>query len=144
MLNVPKIYNISSQIWDDTDNNCIIYIIILFLFSLFSSQISLFLSSRLYLLSHLCLLYSSSIARRSPMATTRRLRPFVFSIPLQVLLFFLFSFFCSCFLAVVWWVGWAMSGFRWADQWWVGSVVMAMGGLSFMGCGIWQWVGYDG
>ena len=25
------------------------------------------------------------------------------------------------FFAVVWWVGWAMGGFRWIDRWWVGS-----------------------
>ena len=43
-------------------------IIILFTFSLSSSQISLSPSSHL---SHLCLLYSSSIACRSPKATTR-------------------------------------------------------------------------
>ena len=24
------------------------------------------------------------------------------------------------FLAVVWWVGWAMGGFGWTDRWWVG------------------------
>ena len=39
--------------------------------------------------------------------------------------FFLFSFFRSHFLVV----GWAMDGFGWADQCWVG-----------LGCGLWQWV----
>ena len=102
-----------------------IYIIILFTFSLSSSQIS----RSLRLLSHLCLLYSSSTARRSPKATTwhrRSHKSYHLTPPIICLLYsasgsFFFFLFCSLFLAVVWCVGWAMGGFGWVDWWWVGS-----------------------
>ena len=158
---------ISSQFWHDTDRCCIIYIIILFsFFSLLFTYISLSPSSHLCILSHLSSLIvfhstpitiGCSTPPISPKTTTWHRRPFVFSIPLQVLFFFFFLF--SIHFFWLWFDGWirvvgngngwvemcrsvvggfglwvmAAGGLRWADRWWVGS-----------GCGLWRWVGWDG
>ena len=127
-----------SQFWHGTDRSCIIYITILFSFSLSSSQISLSLSvfSSLFSFSSLSSLFvfhstpitnGRSMPPISPKTTTRRRRPSVFSISLRVLFFFFFPFFF--FLFTFFGCG-LMDGFEWADWWWVGS-----------GCGLWQWVG---
>ena len=103
-----------------------IYYYFIPVFSLLITDISLSLSlspsSHLYLLSHLCLLYSSSIARQSTMATTQRRRSHqrppldtadhLSSLFCFVFFFFFFSFlFFGCGL---------MGGFGWVDRWWVG------------------------
>ena len=96
-------------------------------------------SSHLYLLSHLCLLYSSSIARQSPKATTWRHQshqrpPLDVTDHLSSLFrfdFFFFSFH-SRFLAVVWWVGLdGQIGGGWVRVMGYGGgwVEMVMGGL---------------
>ena len=107
---------VPSQCWHGTDRSCIIYIIILFsFFSLLFTYISPSLRLLISIFFLICLLWSSSIARRSPLAAQRRRshqRP-----PLDAanhlsslfrfeffFFFFLFSFFLSLFLAVVWWV----------------------------------------
>ena len=127
---------IPSQIWDSTNNNCKIYIVILFLFSLSSSQISLS-SSSLSSLSSLFVFHSTPITKGhhstspiSPKATTRHHRSFVFSILLQVF------FFLVVVVVHVFWL--------WFDRWvgqWVSSdgqisggwVEMVIGGLVVVG-----------
>ena len=108
---------VTSQFWHGTDRSCIIYITILFSFSLSSSQISLSLSvfSSLFSfssLSSLFVFHSTPITNGrstppiSPKTTTQCRRPSIFSIPHRVLFFFfLFSFSRSLFLAVVCWMG---------------------------------------
>ena len=120
---------ISSQIWDGTDNNCKnLYYYFIYFFSLLITNISLS-SSSLSSLSSLFLFHSTPITKghhltppisqKLPLDATDHLSSlFCFGF-----FFFFFSFFlfCSLFLAVVWCVGWAMSGFGWVDWWWVGS-----------------------
>ena len=125
-------------------------IIILFPFSLSSSQISLSPSSHLYLL------YSSSIARRSPMATTQCCRshqrpPLDATNHLSSLFcfrfffFFFFPFSFSVHIFWLWfdgWVGQWVSSDGQIDGGWVRVMGYGSGEFTFMGCGLWRWVGW--
>jgi len=116
------------------DNNCIIYIIILFPFFLSSSQIS---PSLRLLISIFSIRLPQHADHQWPPLDTVDLTKDHHSTPQTIYLlysasgsfFFLFSFFVHIFW--LWFDGWvvvggfelwlmAMGGLRWVDRWWVG------------------------
>ena len=127
-----------------------IYCYFILVFSLLIIDISLSLSSHLYLLSHLCLLYSSSIARQSPKATTwchqsHQRPPLDVTDHLSSLFCFDFFFFFSftdfgCGLMGGLGNGWVRMGRLVVGGF--GLWAMAVGGLRWWWVDQWWWVGW--
>ena len=128
---------VPSQFCHGTDRSCIIYITILFSFSLSSSQISLslrLLISVFFLISVFSVRLPQHADHQWPLNATDLTKDHHSTPPTICLLystsgsfFFFFPFF---FFPFTFFGCGLMDGFRWADWWWVGS-----------GCGLWQWVG---
>ena len=118
---------VPSQFWHGTDRSCIIYIIILFSFSLSSSQISL--SLRLFIsVFFLISVFSVHLPQHTnhqwplniaDLTKDHHSTPPTICLPYSASSsFFFFSFF-SFFRSLFFGYG-LMGGFGWADWWWVG------------------------